>query len=319
VFRAVEVRGRPAGSLEEMSARPMDAAGDVGESKLGWQCGKGIAMGDGRNSGAGSLFERLQASSKRIEVDGETYWRVEGDTLLDEDQLRLYARQREALQTARAASRQAGLPLVATTELVGMTEGGKIVRWAPGLELTYAVLRQTFAIGGKEGYELAARSMKKATADWEKTCGVKFVHNHELDTSDKLTLDGVVFVVREFDAKGEFIASAFFPNDPVNRRRVLIDPSFYSPKLGFDKVGVLRHELGHVLGFRHEMIRSEAPPGCPDEDTYGTINLTDYDPRSVMHYFCGGVGSKELAITDADRTGAQKVYGPPLANFQFVG
>ena len=276
-------------------------------------------MGDTSNSSAGSLFERLQASSKRIEVDGKTYWRVEGDTLLDEDQLRLYAQQREALQAARVASRQAGMPLVAITELAGTTEGGRIVRWAPGLELTYAVLRQTFAIGGKAGYELTVSSMKKATADWEKTCGVKFVHNHSLDTSDKLKLDGVVFVVREFDAKGGFIAAAFFPNDPVDRRRVLIDPSFYSPTLGFDRVGVLRHELGHVLGFRHEMIRSEAPPGCPDEDTYGTINLTDYDPSSVMHYFCGGVGSKELAITDVDRAGAQKVYGPPLANFQFVG
>jgi len=81
---------------------------------------------------------------------------------------------------------------------------------------------------------------------------------------------------------------------------------------------VLRHELGHVIGFRHEHIRSGAPPVCPHEDTTGTINLTDYDPRSVMHYFCGGVGSRTLEITDIDRTGSQQVYGAPLSAFQFI-
>lgn len=268
--------------------------------------------------GSKSLFDRLYRFAKRIEVDGETYWRVEGDTLLDEDQLDLYARRREALQKARAAAREAGMPLVAAAELVGMTEGGKILRWAPGVRLTYAVLRHTFAVGGTEGYELAAEALGKAAADWVKTCGVEFVHLPQFDDSDKLKPEGVLFVVREFDAKGAFIASAFFPSDPVNRRRLLIDPSFYSPTLRFSKVGVLRHELGHVLGFRHEQIRSEAPPGCPDEDTYGTINITAYDPRSVMHYFCGGVGTEELAITELDKAGAQRVYGLPLTDFRFV-
>jgi hypothetical protein len=265
-----------------------------------------------------SLFDRLHHMAKRIDVDGETYWRVEGDTLLDEDQLRLYAQQREALRAAQVALQDAGLPLVATAELVGMTVGDRIVRWAPSVELSYCVLGKTFTIGGDAGYRLVVESLAHATADWENTCGVKFAYRSELDNSDSLKPEGALFVVREFDAKGQFIAAAFFPNDPINRRRVLIDPSFYSPTLRFDKIGVLRHELGHVLGFRHEAIRPEAPPGCPDEDTYGTIYLGDYDPRSVMHYFCGGVGSEALAITEVDRAGSQRVYGPPLANFQFV-
>jgi hypothetical protein len=120
-----------------------------------------------------------------------------------------------------------------------------------------------------------------------------------------------VFAVREFDASGQFIASAFFPNDPRNRRRVLIDPSFFAANLSFDRIGVLRHELGHVLGFRHEHIRSGAPPACPDEDVFGAIDLTRYDPQSVMHYFCGGLGTRELRITAIDRNGSRQVYGPP--------
>ena len=264
------------------------------------------------------LFDRLYHKAKRIEVDGETYWRVEGDTLLDEEQLRLYAQHQEARRIALAALREAGRPLVASADLVGMTQGNKIVRWAPGVELSYCVLRQTFTSGGEDGYQLVEDSVGRAALDWEKTCGVKFAYKSELDDSDSLRPEGALFVVREFDAAAQFIAAAFFPNDPLNRRRVLVDPSFYDPDLGFDKVGVLRHELGHVLGFRHEQIRSEAPAACPDEDVYDTLNLGDYDPRSVMHYFCGGVGSKELAITELDKLGAQRVYGPPLAEFQLV-
>jgi hypothetical protein len=113
-----------------------------------------------------------------------------------------------------------------------------------------------------------------------------------------------------------FIAAAFFPNDPINRRRVLIDPSYFTTT--FNQVGVLRHELGHVLGFRHEHIRSGAPAACPDEDPGRVIDLTQYDPRSVMHYFCGGVGSRELAISDLDREGSQRVYGPPLSDFMLI-
>ena len=113
-----------------------------------------------------------------------------------------------------------------------------------------------------------------------------------------------MFVVREFDADGKFIASAFFPNDPVERRRADIDPSYYTTS--FDKVGVLRHELGHVLGFRHEHIRNEAPPVCPNEPLWDTKVLTKYDPKSVMHYFCGGVGSNALKISELDRKGARR-------------
>ena len=124
--------------------------------------------------------------------------------------------------------------------------------------------------------------------------------------------------MRKIDSGGRFIAAAFFPNDPPARRRVLIDPSFFDPDLQFDPVGGLRHELGHVLGFRHEHIRSGAPPACPQEDTFDTVDLTQYDPQSVMHYFCGGVGSPDLAITEVDRKGAQRVYGLPRGSFAFV-
>jgi hypothetical protein len=247
------------------------------------------------------LLSHLKKTLKKIQIeDGETseeLYRVEGDMLLDEDQLEIYAQQREALERERALQKERAAlgagdvaPQEGRSSLVGVTANGKLVRWKPGLVLTYCVLKNTFA--SEDRYN-------KAVA--------------ELDGSATTKPNGVLFTVREIDAGGQFIASAFFPNDPKNRRRVLIDPSYFDPNLSFDAVGVLRHELGHVLGFRHEHIRSQAPPSCPDETLNDTLDLTQYDPQSVMHYFCGGVGSKELAITETDRIGAQVVYGPPLA------
>ena len=276
---------------------------------------------------ATDMLERLKdnLADNRIEIDGEVYHVVEGDLLVDEDQLGLYAEQRALLEAEAQVKRQLaalGAPRLALENqgaLVGIMQGGKLVRWQPGLVLTYAVLRQTF--GNEMEYQLASRSMQEATQAWEETCGIRFSHSSQFDNSNGTQVADVVFTVRKIDAGGRFIASAFFPNDPPPRRRVFLDPSFFANDLPFDRTGVLRHELGHVLGFRHEHIRSGAPPVCPREDLGETIDLTKYDPRSVMHYFCGGVGTRELRITDLDRAGAQQLYGPPLQDheaFAFV-
>ncbi len=256
-------------------------------------------------------------------VDDETFTVVEGDLILDVDQKDLWQEALSARQSefqTRLKGRAAGFGEAALAErgmasssLVAMVQDGKLVRWSPGTVLTYCVLKNTFP--RQEWYEEVVTNMQWATEAWEAICGIEFKYVPSLDSSGSVRPAGVVFPVRYIGAGGAFIAAAFFPNDVPTRRRLLIDPSYF--KTIFDRVGVLRHELGHVLGFRHEHIRSGAPPVCPHEDTTGTIDLTRYDPQSVMHYFCGGVGSRRLEITQVDRIGAQQLYGPPLADFQF--
>ncbi len=265
------------------------------------------------------ILQVMKDKLDTVDIDGTTYWIMEGDFLLDEAELEQYAFEWAAREEAVNALSNANVPPPAAfaDELVGMNFGNGNVRWEPGLELSYCVLKDTFVRDGGAGYDLVVDAMQKATADWEKTCGVKFVYRPELDESDELLPEGVLFAVREFNAGGRFIASAFFPYSPKNRRRVLIDPSYYNENLSFDRVGVLRHELGHVLGFRHEHIRPDAPTGCPDEELFGVVDLTDYDPNSVMHYLCGGLGEAQLKLTPKDKAGSQKLYGPPLDDFEF--
>lgn len=267
------------------------------------------------------MLTRLRSQLKTVEIDGEKFYIAEGDRPLDEDQLQIYAMEREVtekeheLKKQKAALGSSNLSEARRPQLTGIAANGKLVRWKPGMVLTYCILKSTFS---EEHYQLVRENIAVAIADWEGVCGVKFKYLSQLDTSPTTQPAGVLFTVREIDASGQFIAMAFFPNDPANRRRVLIDPSYYDEGLPFDRVGVLRHELGHVLGFRHEHIRSGAPPSCPQEDTTDTFDFTAYDPKSVMHYFCGGVGDPALSITEVDREGAQKLYGPPLKNFTFV-
>jgi hypothetical protein len=267
-------------------------------------------------------IEHARAAARRTTVDGQVLYVLEGDLLYDEDEFALHQLQNSAGKLARMTGAVPPSILNREDGLVVVTASQKIVRWAPGSVLSYAVLKKSFP--SEETYKTTRDNVALATRAWAEVCGVEWQHmsrhdDHEDTAASADDIDeDLKFVVRYVDAGGEFIAAAFFPTYPPARRKVLIDPSYFDATLRFDKVGVLRHELGHVLGFRHEHIRSEAPAVCPDESRADTFDLTAYDPRSVMHYFCGGVGTNELAITEVDQVGAQKVYGLPFSQLQLI-
>jgi hypothetical protein len=268
-------------------------------------------------------YAHLEGRARRVTVDGEqTYYVLEGDLLYDEDELTVYALQKAQQREGALVFPSTAAVIQPPPALMGIAAGDRIIRWAPDRVLRYCVIRASFP--DQKQYETVRDNLAAAASAWEATCGIAFeyvpAHDSHPDPSTPANdIDpDLVFSVRYIDAGGQFIAAAFFPTYPPARRRVLIDPSYFSAGLTFDPVGVLRHELGHVLGFRHEHIRSNAPAVCPDEDLDGTVDLTAYDPRSVMHYFCGGVGSPELKITEVDQEGAQKLYGPPWQSVTLV-
>jgi hypothetical protein len=273
---------------------------------------------------AGDSDTTSEDEGPSVLVDGELLFRLEADILADIDERYLYLEAQRALRAQHEAAQfveETGFGELAinqaagqTSSLVGIVEDGKLVRWPPGTVLSYCVLKPTFP--REDWYEEVVENMWLAAVDWAETCGVEFEYVEAIDSSDSLRPPEVLFPVRHINAGGVFIASSFFPNTILSRRRMLVDPSYHTTT--FDRVGVFRHELGHVMGFRHEQVRPEAPKICPDEDATGTLDLTAYDPRSVMHYFCGGVGSRQLAITELDRAGSQNLYGAPLSSFQLA-
>jgi len=150
------------------------------------------------------------------------------------------------------------------------------------------------------------RALSQAASEWEKAADVNFVHVSAQDAKCDQKNTAVVFDVRPVKS-GQYLARSFFPSEGRKNSNLLIDDSSFEDS-GYTLKGILAHELGHVLGFRHEHTRPEAH-ACFEDKSWRP--LTPYDPSSVMHYpQCNGEG-KNLKLTDLDRLGAADVYGPP--------
>lgn len=188
------------------------------------------------------------------------------------------------------------------------TVNGQLDYWSRPEDriLTYAIDRTAFT---PHQYSLLRKDMKEAASDWEQACphcGIRFVHQPEWDAAPDA--DKVRFIVRydAIDPSGT-IARSFFPSSAKEMRQIVVTPLFFSNEHEFSRAGMLRHQLGHALGYRHAHISPLAGPDCPREDR--SFLGAKYDPNSVMHYMCGGGGTKEMKLSPLDIASHQLLYG----------
>lgn len=240
-------------------------------------------------------FDAFKAS---LPDDGRGNFIVEGDILITEPELRTYLEDLGKQQKTDGGKR--------AVELILATKDGQASFWPSGKRtLTYWVDRASFRTQAEA--DLTAAAVNDAATDWEQKCPECGIDFRALPEQEK---DDAVFVVTYVPGSRP-IARAFFPYTAPSARKVEVFDPFFEPDLGFDRKGVLRHELGHTLGYRHEHTRRVN--GCFFEDDKWLV-LTPYDSRSVMHYLCGGVGNAALEITEVDKKGHHCVYvkgGPP--------
>ena len=181
-------------------------------------------------------------------------------------------------------------------------------------ELTYCVSN---SFGDRK--QAVIDAMAFATGGWMDAADVTYSYVPAQDGNCTAQNDNVLFDVNPVDS-GQYVARAFFPGQDRASRNVLIDNmAFEIEDEVFTLNGVLAHELGHSLGFRHEHVRADIFD-IPFENWLNCIlegildsnyrPVTEYDSASVMHYpQCGGTG--DLTITELDIAGARALYGAP--------
>ena len=165
-------------------------------------------------------------------------------------------------------------------------------------------------------------ALTEAIGDWQEVAHVTFTHRADQDGRCGPSNQSVVFDVGLAPPGAPFIARAFFPSTEREARNLRInldsmDDIATDPEIGdiLTLRGVLRHELGHVLGFRHEHTRPESGATfCFEDDNFRPI--TAYDAKSTMHYpQCNGEGNWSLALTENDGVGAKFFY-PNLDDYE---
>ncbi len=189
--------------------------------------------------------------------------------------------------------------------LTASCPGGVYNKWSTSaaLNLTYCVSSASFG----SRYATVVSALNTAMAGWEAVANVNFIHLTQYDSNCTASQTGVVFDVRQVSTGGSYLARAFFPNASRSGRNILIDSTAFGSTSPFPLAGLLRHELGHVLGFVHEYVRVTTS-GCSGGST-GTCPLTVYDRDSIMHYpQCGGSANSGLNFSTLDQQGARAYY-----------
>ena len=116
------------------------------------------------NLTVGELKKTLQT----VTIGNRPYYVAEGDLLISEEQFAGYAAERSGQKPLPALDVALGGKMA---KLLGMGDNNRLLRWAPGVVLSYYIRKET--LQDKEYADVRA-NMDAATLAWMDTCGVEY-------------------------------------------------------------------------------------------------------------------------------------------------
>jgi hypothetical protein len=271
-------------------------------------------------------FEDFKSEFDTIRYGTKVFYLVEGDIRYNEDELLRYYLRNDSILNPSSDDNFNQIKLV-----IGLNFDETFDIIPNPKDLTYAIYKESFDSDFE--YESVKKNFKEASDRWSDILEkkVQLLHIEHLDTekNQDTIKKNVSFIIRYSDSSKDsqgrvkFVASAFFPSTDEEDWNVEVTSGYFITK--YDSIGVFAHEIGHILGFRHEHNRDSSPAACRPckscddcdfcqkcisckEQKKRIIPLTEYDSVSLMHYYCGGYGNKKMTFSEKDIEGAKCVY-----------
>lgn len=181
-------------------------------------------------------------------------------------------------------------------------------RWVPGSVLKWVVLKEGFKT--PEDADYAAQHLNMACQKWNEL-GVGVTFEYVKNPAD------ATFGLWHGGSQGNVLASAFFPNANDMSIMLVYNAAFAMPKWKANMWKVFMHELGHVLGLRHEFALDIDPQTGLAREEIKAVQLGPRNENSVMAY---SRNPPEIQQSDVESTKAfYALTGDDKGNPPMVG